>query len=315
MAEYFREISRLGAFLFLERGKSEPASVIPTIAYALASLDTSIADNVTVAVERDNSIATASAKMQFEKLLLGPLTAADTSHGPIVIILDALDECGTPQTRKDLMRLLKEEFPKLPSRFRFLVTSRPEPDIKNALLSRPDAVHEVKLDYTSEASRNDVLSYIKAEMHELVRTDPGLKVPNDWPWNANMELLGNAAGGLFAWASTAIRLVSNSDNPFKELKELVKDSSSLTRFGLDELYATALRSSGIAWDKSNSRARFTQVISLLLFSKVALSSETIDGILGFPPEEPSHLIFSRLQSLLEYTPGQPPDSNRIVVGS
>lgn len=50
---------------------------------------------------------------------------------------------------------------------------------------------------------------------------------------------------------------------------------------------------------------FAQVISLLLFSKVPLSSETIDSILGFPPEKPSHLIISRLRCLLSYIPGQP----------
>lgn len=76
VAEYFREMSRLGTFLFFEQEKSKPSSVIPTIAYALASLDPSILVHVTAAVEQDSIIANASAKVQFEKLLLGPLTAA-----------------------------------------------------------------------------------------------------------------------------------------------------------------------------------------------------------------------------------------------
>lgn len=305
IAETFSDMSRLGVRLFFERGKSDPSSVIPSIAYGLAECDASIAKHVTKVVEDHKGISSEKAHMQFEKLLLGPLTVPDVDQGPIVIILDALDECGTPQARKDIMRLLKKDFTKLPPHFRFLITSRPESDIQEALSSQSDAVRAIELDYTSEDSRKDVLSYIKAEMHQFIRVEKEIEIPKDWPWDGNMELLGGRAGGLFVWASTSVKLVKSSDNPFRKLKDLVSDSQSLVRFGLDELYATALRSSGINWNDIDSRARFVQVLSLLLFSKVPLTSEAIDGILGFPPDEPSRLILSLLQCLLAYTPGQP----------
>lgn len=111
VAEYFRSISRLGAFLFFERGKSEPNAVIRTLAYKLASFDSSIAKHVIAAFEKDNDIAKASAAIQFKKLIVEPLMgAASAIQGPVFIILDSLDECGTPRTRRDLLRLLSQEF-------------------------------------------------------------------------------------------------------------------------------------------------------------------------------------------------------------
>ena len=50
-------------------------------------------------------------------------------HGPIVIVIDALDEYGDVDSRKDLLPLIVEQFSQLPPMFRFLITSRPEQDI------------------------------------------------------------------------------------------------------------------------------------------------------------------------------------------
>jgi hypothetical protein len=55
------------------------------------------------------------------------------THGPVIIILDALDECGDPVSRKSLLSLLAQELTKLPPFFRFLITNRREADIDAAL--------------------------------------------------------------------------------------------------------------------------------------------------------------------------------------
>lgn len=306
VAEYFRSISRLGAFLFFERGKSEPSTVIRTLAYMLASFDSSIANRVIAAFENDNSIARASAATQFEKLITEPLTdAASAIQGPVFVVLDSLDECGTPESRRELMRLLSQEFPKLPSNFRFLITSRPEVDIMHALSTSKSSIKPIDLDYTSGSSRSDVLAYLHHEMKTSICSVHEVQIPKDWSWDANMTLLSEVAGGLFIWASTVVKLVSNSDNPFRKLKNLILESQSHSSFGLGELYASVLRNSGIAWDDEESRRRFSKVLSLLLFCKAPLSSGSLDCILGFPPDEPSQLILSKLRCLLSYTPGKP----------
>ncbi|KAL5521340.1 hypothetical protein ACEPAG_9264 [Sanghuangporus baumii] len=108
--------------------------------------------------------------------------------------------------------------------------------------------------YASEASQRDVLSYLVTEMHNVIVDQ--VEIPEDWPWEDNMSLLAKSAGGLFVWASTAVKMIKNSDNPFYELDCLVSDSRSLTGFGMDELYGTILRGSGIAWESKRQPSQF-----------------------------------------------------------
>ena len=69
---------------------------------------------------------------QFRCLVQEPLTSLAERHdlGPIIIILDALDECGTEETRQNLLDVLSVRLAKLPKMFRFLIASRDEPEIR-----------------------------------------------------------------------------------------------------------------------------------------------------------------------------------------
>lgn len=303
VAKCLTDIMRLGAYLFFERGKSEPSTVIRTIAFKLALFDGSIGTHIRSSIEQSIDIASSSAANQFERLLLRPLTeAANDVHGPVVIILDALDECGTWQSRRNLMRLIKDDFSRLPKNFRFLITSRPENDITNAFSPTPDWLYHIELDYTSKNIHKDVLTYLKYELDLFFKEDGDIELPEGWPWDENMELLGNAADGLFIWAATAIKLIKDSDDPLRKLEGLVSNSRSLSGkgFGLDKLYDTVLKDSGISWDDETSASRFSQVLSFVLFSKTTITDTIIDKLLGLP----SHLTLRRLKSVLAYEPGK-----------
>ncbi|EJC99720.1 WD40 repeat-like protein [Fomitiporia mediterranea MF3/22] len=271
VAEFCGNISRLGAHLFFSRvngAEDQLTSIFRTIAFKLACFDSSIARHRGCCSE--------------EELLMVPLKAArDKVHGPIVIILDALDECGTPGARRSLMELLKDELGKLPPKFQFLITSRPEDDMITALSNRPNAVYEISLDSESANSRRDVLRYIDYEMSRIVNKTQ-IVIPNDWLWSKQIEKLADASEGLFIWASTAINL------------------------GLDQLYESVLRNSGvIAMDDRSSIIRFQEVLGLALLSKVPLSDAMIDAILGLLPTEPSCEILSKLGSVLVFRRGEP----------
>ncbi|KAL5525058.1 hypothetical protein ACEPAF_8927 [Sanghuangporus sanghuang] len=74
----------------------------------LGIFDSSVGSNVLSAIANDQDIATAPSQHQFEKLLGQPLAAsASSTLGPIIIVLNALDECGTSETRRGLMDLLR----------------------------------------------------------------------------------------------------------------------------------------------------------------------------------------------------------------
>ncbi|KAL5514113.1 hypothetical protein ACEPAG_2874 [Sanghuangporus baumii] len=186
IADHLRDIALLGAFLFFERGKSKPSSVIRTIAYKLSLFDSSIGSSILAQIEHDNDIASATALRQFNKLLLKPLCAiqeARSSMNPIVVVIDALDECGTPETRRSLMELLRREFPKLPNAFRFLITSRREPDIYETFSSQQETIYAMELTRESTAVV-DHKSSSNTEQHEAcsdqgAEFNPNQDAPND----------------------------------------------------------------------------------------------------------------------------------------
>ncbi|KAJ7480975.1 hypothetical protein FB451DRAFT_1171549 [Mycena latifolia] len=140
VSESFRAVDRLGAFLFFDRNdvsRSHPAGVIRTMAHSLALANPHIGSAISAVIGRDPAVVNAPMPTQFRQLLLEPLRSAEQNiHGPILIILDALDECGDPESRATLLSLLSDEFPKLPRLLRFLITSRREADITDQFGSR-----------------------------------------------------------------------------------------------------------------------------------------------------------------------------------
>ncbi|EJC99691.1 WD40 repeat-like protein [Fomitiporia mediterranea MF3/22] len=306
IAEYCREMSRLGAFVFFRRAdgtEDQLISLFRTIAFQLVMFDSSIVKYVKAVVKKSDHVTEAVAEVQFKKLLLDPLTAArDEMQGPVVIILDALDECGTPEARRTLMTLLRREFGRLPPNFRFLITSRPEADINVALSPNVNSsVYELALDSRSDNSRQDVLRYIDHEI-SVIFEDLGLDIPDEW--GTYMDQLAEASEGLFIWASTAINLIKGNPSPFDELESIVGKSHLLR--GLDRLYGSILRSSGVVSEcYPASITHFCQIFGLILLSNAPLSDTAIDSILGLSPRNSARLILSKLRSVIAFTPGEP----------
>ncbi|EJC99180.1 uncharacterized protein FOMMEDRAFT_160751 [Fomitiporia mediterranea MF3/22] len=123
---------------------------------SLAAFEPSLASYIIPAAKQ---LKSSSPARQFEKLLLNPLSSAKGAKGPIIIIIDALDECGTAEQRREILELLKVNFANLPLEVQYFITSRPENDILRSLSSRPH-ICELKLEHTSTESRRDVLAYI-----------------------------------------------------------------------------------------------------------------------------------------------------------
>ena len=134
----FSRLRRRGAFLFWDRNdavNSEPHRVIRTLAYQLACFNPTFADTLASLVSAEPDIMRSSLDEEFRRLVQEPLTSLAKRHdlGPIIIILDALDECGTVETRRGLLDVLSIRLAKLPKTFRLLIASRDEPEIRVSL--------------------------------------------------------------------------------------------------------------------------------------------------------------------------------------
>ena len=96
VAETCRQLGGLGCHLFFLRGKSDPSTVLKTIAYNLAVSYSPIARLVDAEVKQSGELSSATLKSQFEILIRKPLSSVSSEiNYLILIVLDAMDECGS----------------------------------------------------------------------------------------------------------------------------------------------------------------------------------------------------------------------------
>ena len=301
VAGVYQRRRQLGCHIFFVRGRSQPGDVFQTIAYSLSVHNQTMAETLVSHLKDIGDLEPSNLKTKFEILLREPLSAIATSvRSPTLIVLDALDECGTPETRRNLMNILYDELLTLPPNYRFLITARPEEDILPFVSLSPLAVHALNLDYRIEESRLDVYTYTKHELEKL-KSSKSFVVPQDWDWDEGIRRLADTADGLFIWASTAVRFVKEeklSRSRYRCFERLVSNANSLK---LDELYKTVL-DHALEWNEEYKNI-FRSIFSLILFAKRPLSDKEINEILDL--EDVTSDVLSYFRSLVRYEEGQP----------
>lgn len=304
IAEHFRGRRQRGAFLFFDRNaplESTPSRVIRTLAYQLAEHNQAIKSTISLAMESDPQLTSAPLSTQFTSLLLKPLSAASQEiTGPVIIVLDALDECGDTESRRALLDLLSHELAKFPRQFRFLITSRPESDIARAFNS---AGHIHAIDLSMSESSADVLLYIEHEMGQIYSSRHSYdELPPDWPGLLAIQRLAAFAAGLFIWAATAMKLIRLTDDPVRWLSRLLAQEGRV--FTLDELYRTALLSAS-QWEPGEISDGFRQVLGLIVIGQIPFTDATMSALLGFEDGRQCRIALRRLGCVIQWSEGQP----------
>jgi hypothetical protein len=238
IARLFDKMHRLtSSFIFSRSEQSErkPYHLFTTLAHHLANRYPSFKAALGKIV-RDNIDLRGGARdyrTLFEFLILEPLKDLHIV-GPILVVIDALDESGDTTERIGLHAFLAENLKRLPSNFRVLITSRPEHPILSALNRAPS----VKVKNMNDAelaveTDRDILTFLRE------------KLPSD-KFRGYVEALAEKAEGLFQWAAVASLLVLDppEDFDFDEetcIKHLLKPSSNPRgQDPLDELYKEVL---------------------------------------------------------------------------
>jgi hypothetical protein len=144
IAKWFDDMGVLGScFCFdkVQAAEKHHEKVFSTIARDLADRDPEMRRALANAVKNSTSLKNSKdIFQQWRKLLMEPLKKLSGSAvGPVLIVIEALDESGRVETRRDLLRILAArlqdeglpQITELPSNFRILVTSRPLHDIED----------------------------------------------------------------------------------------------------------------------------------------------------------------------------------------
>src|SRR5258708_35420167 len=128
------------SFIFLrkEQSKREAYHLFTTLARDLADRYPSFKAALG-AVVKDNSslrVGTRDYNTLFQSLILEPLKDLHIV-GPILVVIDGLDESGDTTSRIGLHAFLAGNLKRLPSNFRVVITSRPRHAIISALAGTP----------------------------------------------------------------------------------------------------------------------------------------------------------------------------------
>jgi hypothetical protein len=302
IAYLFDGLNRLGSSYFFNRGDAELSRtdlVITTIVRDLAicepqlrcTLSRAIADNPSLLRSKDS-------QAQFDKFLLGPVREL-TLSGPVVIVIDALDESDLP-SRSRLLLLLSKRIEELPSNFRIIVTSRPERDIRNAMRDNPLILRMKMGDIPHSSTRHDIDIYIRT-MLEPYKDDFQTSSED---FNITCGALVNGAEHLFEWAATSCRVITGWESTGMSLKErldiVLSPSSQTSDLGtLDALYTRVLEAT--FRDHPVVMARFRRVMAHIFAAMEPLSVNMFDHLLsscGSINTNEIQLIVGPLASLL-----------------
>jgi hypothetical protein len=161
--------------------------------------------------------AASSVRSQARKLIVETTMAAELA-GPVVLVVDAVDEAGTKETRRPLLDAIAEELANLPNSVKIIITSRDEQDIRTSLQACSDEMCIEEAGNTTE----DIASYIR---HRLAALRPRSHV-GDWPSTEKLQALYLRAGHLFVWASVACNFIDDGLDHARRLNQLLDMTSS-----------------------------------------------------------------------------------------
>jgi AAA ATPase domain len=279
VAHRFDQVGRLGSSFFFDRSHQavrRPDNIFSTIARDLAELDPRERECLSRVIQGKKSLRTTSApREQFEQFILKPALEL-TFVGPIVIVIDGLDESADPASRSDLLSVLADKVPKLPPNFRVLVTTRAEQDIHEALAKNSDVVCEYMDAISRESSDRDIASFIRTQLRDV----PSLQ--RKWPNDAWCQLLVEKSEGLFQWAFTACHFIRGKGkgglNPAERLSMLVTSTFKNNQSDhMDQLYLRILSQIFDAEDNVVME-RFRSVLGNVLIIKDSLSISALKSL-------------------------------------
>ena len=281
IARLYEEQERLGSsycFSSTDVVRRNPENLFSTIARNLADHDSQYKSALWKIVKDNRALRTSTSPIeQVERLIIEP---SKDLHiiGPLVIVVDALDESGDPAGRKQLLQSITLQFNQdtLPTNLRFLITTRPENDILAAFSHGSYLVHKQMSDIPDRIVDEDIEKFIRYSLGHIIELESSL--PNEG-W---CRVLVDHSHHLFQWAWTACNFIQGEGaaglSPGERLNILVESGHDQS---LDKLYRTIL---GTILERDFTvdvaRRRFYNLMAIILSLHEPLSLASLDALFG-----------------------------------
>ena len=289
IAVFFDGLERLGACFRFNRDTEDlnnPNYLFGNLCYQLAHFSERLSGKAHSVIKTMGRVD-GSLQTQAKKLLVDTTNAAELV-GPVVVVIDALDESGSKKMRRDILLAIAAEFPKLPRSIKVLITSRDEVDIRNSL---EGCSREMRIDDT-EGTAEDIASYIQFRMEDIRRHSG---IPSGWPKTEKLQELNRTAERLFIWASVACNFIEDGLDPAVRLNQMLvmtnigtgERKSALT--ALDNLYYNILEN---AFPDKDDLDAFRYVVGSIVAVSTPFTHIGLDSLLGLVSDAEDPLVFA-----------------------
>jgi hypothetical protein len=153
-------------------------------------------------LEDDSELSITGPSQLIPKLLLTPLKSLK-SYPPksVVLVIDALDECGDEFTRHSVLADLFKASSHA-TWLKIIITSRPEEEIQSFFLLQEPSGSFMIHDLVQIQASLDIRHFLRVKMGSIV-TRRGLR---DWPEDAVLDTIIDRSGGLFIYADTVYQV-------------------------------------------------------------------------------------------------------------
>jgi hypothetical protein len=302
LCQRLEDAGRLAACFYCRRDDpnlGDPRNVIPTLIYKLAIAWSPFRKALAhqLRTHPEFSAANSPPGQQFETLFASPFRKLkEIPSGALVVLVDALDECGTPATRRVVIDIVYR-ISRLAPWLKVVVTGRQEWDIQLAF-GRFDNTRVRTRDLLGDAEAlSDVLLFAQNKM-ATIANNHGFR--EGWPGEPMINKLAERANGLFIWIQTVALFVDDSLDPAGTLRLVLRGRTSNDAYvSLHELYKTALEVN--VGTKEDDARIFRLVIGgiIAVATRQPLSETTLRAIIA---NQVSRLqltaLVNRLSSLL-----------------
>lgn len=253
---------------------NDPRTVIQTVAYLMACRLTAYRQSLMLHLPEDRAaVQRLSEKELFEQLISKPLSlSVNGNHERMVILLDGLDECGSPENNV-LAKTLYEFSGCLPDWLRILIVARDIP----AISVYTKGAYRIEIGSESENNLEDIRAYYRFELESKFGDDPH--------WDDALERMTARSQGIFLYAQMLTDLLRS-----RGMLGAVEEYPD----GLDAVFTSWF---GWFFSDSDFRSFWRPAISCILGAPAPLPAETLRRVMHWGENELADFC-ARLKVLL-----------------
>ncbi|KAF5658363.1 G-protein beta WD-40 repeat-containing protein [Fusarium heterosporum] len=293
MADSFAQGGRVVTGYFFKRGeqgRNNTDRLFSTLAMQLADVIPSFRTCLRASLGNldKDTIRKKELNYQYEKLLMVPLSnmiRIDAGCPPVVVVIDALDECERPEHLPQILTLLLEICNTTQTaslRIRVLFTSRPAPRIVEAFKALSHVRKLVLNQDFSAETKSDIRTFLRVRFGDIKIKRNVQETP--WPTAEDLDRLVELAANpepLFIYASTLCRFVYDEErprNPKNQLK-LWLSQCEHHKSQLHQIYDPILSQALLSHGESEYDQQL-QFLGALILLATPLSATSLASLLG-----------------------------------